>query len=263
MCELLGMSFNLPVTPNISFRGFRHRGENNPDGWGLGWYPDKSSQVVKEPIEAGRSALSEFLKGYSEAKSKIFIAHVRHATIGSKSRKNTHPFYRELSGKEYVFAHHGTLDNHRSIALGRFWPIGDTDSESAFCHLLKCIEEKGVGCWPNEHFRWLESKLQEINSYGTFNCILSDGKFLFCYCDRDGHNGLCFVHRKPPYRKIRLLDEDWEIDLAEEKDPNQSGFIVATNKLTDESWTTFHRRELIVFKDGQIIYPQSPIGQRI
>jgi len=44
MCELLGMSFNLPVRPSISFRGFRHRGEENPDGWGIAFYPDEAGR---------------------------------------------------------------------------------------------------------------------------------------------------------------------------------------------------------------------------
>ena len=35
MCELLGLAFNKPISPSLSFRGFRHRGERNPDGWGL------------------------------------------------------------------------------------------------------------------------------------------------------------------------------------------------------------------------------------
>ncbi len=35
MCELLGLSFNTPVRPNLSFKGFHIRGETNPDGWGI------------------------------------------------------------------------------------------------------------------------------------------------------------------------------------------------------------------------------------
>jgi len=52
MCELLAMSFNLAVRPNISFREFRHRGEKNRDGWGIAFYPDESAQIIKEPIRA-------------------------------------------------------------------------------------------------------------------------------------------------------------------------------------------------------------------
>ena len=83
MCELLGMSFNLPVNPSISFRGFRFRGEENPDGWGMAFYPDEAAQIIKEPISAKRSELSEFLQNYKGVKSKIFIGHVRYASRGA------------------------------------------------------------------------------------------------------------------------------------------------------------------------------------
>ena len=254
MCELLGMSFNLPIRPKISFRGFRYRGENNPHGWGVAFYPDKSVQVIKEPIKSKESLLSKFLQDYQEVKSKIFIAHVRYTSVGLKSHRNTHPFQRELKGIEYVFAHNGTLYNYRNLKPGRFKPIGETDSEYVFCYLLNCIEERNIVQWQKDDFAWLGRKLKEINKYGNFNCIFSDGNHLFCYYDKDGYNGLCFVQRKPPYGRIRLLDEDWEINLDEEKSRLQQGFIVATRILTNELWEDFKFGELIVFKDGQMIY---------
>ena len=254
MCELLGMSFNLPVRPSISFRGFRYRGESNPHGWGIAFYQDESAQVVKEPVKVGKSSLSKFLQDYQEVKSKIFIAHVRYTSVGSKSHKNTHPFYRELNGKEYVFAHNGTLRNYEGLELRRFKPIGETDSEYVFCYLLSCIQKQGINRWKSEYFEWLATKLKEINEYGTFNCIFSDGTLLFCYYDKNGYNGLCFVHRKPPYGQVMLLDEDWRINLAEEKRPEQTGYIIATRRLTNESWRNFKFGELIVFRNGKMIY---------
>ena len=77
MCELLGISFNLPVNPKISFKGFQQRGECNPDGWGIAFYPDESAQIFKEPVEAAESSLANFIQEYSGIKSNIFIAHVR------------------------------------------------------------------------------------------------------------------------------------------------------------------------------------------
>jgi glutamine amidotransferase len=254
MCELLGMSFNLPVNSRVSLKGFRLRGEENPDGWGLAFYPDESAQIIKEPTNAKNSNLSEFLQEFREIQSRIFIGHVRRTSVGSKTYKNTHPFNRELNGKEYVFAHNGTLCNYENLNLGRFKPIGETDSEYAFCHLLSCIEERGINEWKDEDFDWLNEKLREINEYGSFNCIFSDGEHLFCYHDKDGYNGLCFTHRKPPYDQIKLLDNDWDINLAGEKDPKQTGFIVATRRLTNEHWEDFKPGELIVFKDGMRIY---------
>ncbi|HOP95088.1 MAG: class II glutamine amidotransferase [Dictyoglomaceae bacterium] len=255
MCELLGMSFNLPVTPKISFKGFRKRSEQNPDGWGIAFYPDESVQVIKEPLKAAESPLSEFLQDYSGLESKIFIAHVRYSSKGPKSHKNTHPFSRELNGKEYVFAHNGTID-YKSLKLGRFKPIGETDSEYVFCYLLSCIEQRNISEWEKEDFEWLTEKLQEINRYGKLNCLFSDGELLFSYHNQDGYKGLYFLHREPPYGKVTLLDEDWAIDLAEEKSTKQTGYIIATNKLTDEEeWQKFEPGKLRVFKDGKMIYP--------
>jgi len=257
MCELLGMSFNQPVRPNISFRGFRQRGKHNPDGWGLAFYPDDSAQIFKEPLKANESKLSNFLQSYQKIESKIFIGHVRFASRRGLSHKNTHPFSRELNGKEYVFAHNGTIENLEKLPLERFKPVGETDSEHVFCYLLNCIE-KYLGNRTNlsqkDDFDWLKQKLEEINEYGTFNCIFSDGNYLFCYHDKNGYNGLYFVERKPPYGKIRLKDEDWEINLAEEKNPEQKGFIIATKPLTDEKWERFNPGELIVFESGEIRY---------
>jgi len=255
MCELLGLCFNQPVQPRISFRAFRRRGEDNPHGWGLAFYPGKSALILKEPLESVVSALSTFVQEYPYIKSKIFIAHVRRTSIGSISYDNTHPFSRELNGKEYVFAHNGTLRNFRRLKLGRFKPLGKTDSEHVFCYLLSEIEERGIENWTEDDFEWLHEKFREINTYGTFNCLMSDGEYLFAYHDIDGYNGLHYVRREAPFGSIILRDEDYEIDLAEEKDPSQRGYIIATQPLTNEEWQSFSPGELIVFKDGEIVYP--------
>ena len=258
MCELLGMCFNMPVQPKISFRAFRRRGRENPDGWGIAFYPDSGNAacVFKEPLEAMSSRLSEFIAGYERVRSKIFIAHVRLGSMGSACYENTHPFVREVNGKDYTFAHNGTLYGYRALKLGRFKPIGDTDSEYVFCYILYRIEERIVERWTTDDFKWLHEIFREINRYGTFNCLLSDGTYLFCYYDRNGYNGLCLLHRKAPFGAVRLLDEDWEVNLAEEKDPRQEGYIVATRPLTNEEWQPLEFGEMVVFKDGKMVFPR-------
>lgn len=262
VCEILAMSFNLPIKPKISFKGFRYRGKKNPNGWGIAFYPDKSAQVMKEPVEVGKSPLAKFLQNYDGIKTKIFIAHVRRASKGSKSHKNTHPFSRELNGKEYVFVHNGNIENFKNLSTGRFKPIGDTDSEHVFCHLLNWIEEQNIS-WDKNSFNKLSNKLKELNKYGTFNCVFSDGEFLFCYSDKNSYNRLCFLHRKPSYGKIHLVNEELEVNLEEEKRQEQTGFIIATRRLTNESWEDFKPGELIVFKNGKMIYSNKRnVGER-
>ena len=259
MCELLGMCFSKPIQPSISFIGFRNRGEVNRHGWGVAFYPDASAQVIKEPINAAASRLSNFLKDYQRMRSQIVLAHVRHATVGNHTRKNTHPFERELRGKDYVFAHNGTLKRgfKSGLPLGSFAPIGDTDSEHAFCYLLDRMRGRCAGEWTKEDLRWLHNELKKVNSHGFFNCLFSDGEHLFAYRGFDGKRELHFVSRNPPYGKVKLLDQDFEIDLGKDKGGNTQGFIVATRPLTDEAWVPFSPGHLIVFKGGRIVFSET------
>jgi glutamine amidotransferase len=227
MCQLLGLCFNQEVSPSLSFRGFIHRGDYNRDGWGLAYYPDQSALVIKEPLQSNKSLLANFFRDYGIIKSKIIISHVRAASIGNISYMNTHPFHRELGGKEFVFAHNGTLFDYTNLDTGRFKPIGDTDSEHVFCYLLNKIQKENINIynWNQESFNYIYEILKEINQYGYFNCLFSDGEYLFAYHDKNNYNGLYYLERKYPFNIVNLVDEDFEIDLSKEKDPNQRGFI--------------------------------------
>src|SRR5262245_58135059 len=111
MCELMAMSFARPIAADFSIREFARRGEDNADGWGLAWYPDQSVAVVKEPVKWQASPYSTFLETYRGLRSRFYIAHVRVRTIGHEkpTYADTHPFVRELAGREYTFVHNGTL----------------------------------------------------------------------------------------------------------------------------------------------------------
>lgn len=195
MCELLGMSFNTPVRPSISFKGFRRRGEENPHGWGIAFYPDQSVQICKEHTKVTESLLADYVGRNPNIESKLFIAHVRKASVGTLIHQNTHPFARELKGKDFTFAHNGTLADFDGLPLGRFNPVGSTDSEYAFCYLISAIEDKGLNSWDTESFIWLHKLFKKINGFGKFNCLLSDGSYLFCYCSEGAEGKLFYVKR--------------------------------------------------------------------
>lgn len=40
--------------------------------------------------------------------------------------------------------------------------------------------------------------------------------------------------RTAPFDRVSLMDEDWEVDLAGEKRPDQRGVVIATRPLTDD-----------------------------
>jgi glutamine amidotransferase len=62
-------------------------------------------------------------------KSRNVIAHIRKATQGKITLENSHPFIRELWGRQWIFAHNGDLHHFDPPLTGRFTPIGNTDSE--------------------------------------------------------------------------------------------------------------------------------------
>ncbi|MEW6110466.1 MAG: class II glutamine amidotransferase [Nitrospirota bacterium] len=251
MCELLGLNFNQPVQCSLSFRGFRHRGAYNPHGWGIARFDGRACQVFKEPAKALNSRLATFLRDYESFVSKIFIGHVRYASRGNHTFQNTHPFSRTFRSREVALAHNGTLDQVIARDALKFHPVGETDSEYLLCALLTILSEQGIHF---TDFQRIEAVLHEFNGFGNMNLLFSEGDHLYSYRDQDGYNGLCMTKRTAPFDRISLRDEDWEVDLAEEKHPDQRGFVIATRPLTDEKWNDLPPGSLLVFKDGECVY---------
>jgi len=249
MCELLGLDFNQPVRCSFSFRGSRHRGEYNSHGWGIARFDGRASQVFKESIRAPRSRLATLLRDYDFFVSKIFIGHVRYASRGRHTLQNTHPFVRTFRCREVVLAHNGTLDIQRTRL--KFHPVGETDSEWLLCALLTKLSDERIAL---TDFGRIEAVLAEFNGLGDLNLLFSEGEHLYCYRDRDGYNGLCMTERAAPFHRVSLRDEDWEVDLAEEKHPDQRGVVIASQPLTNEKWNPLPLGSLRVFKDGLCVY---------
>ncbi len=263
MCELLGISSSTKVRPGRYFKVFRRRGQEledgqgNPDGWGIALYPDgRAVQVIKEHISAASSRLSEFLSVYEHLCSKVFIAHVRKASRGVVTYSNTHPFSREVMGREYAFAHNGTIRNIRRFPLGRHKPVGNTDSERLFCFILDFIEGKGICGWTEEYLIAFWKFLMAINCRPTkdqpnkLNLLLSDGETLIAYTDFYGIGGLyqlmLRVHGEVPSggRKLSACSQI-------KKNDEETICIVATRPVShDKLWVSIGPGELCAFRNG-------------
>ncbi len=256
MCELMGLTFARPLTASVSIRTFSGRGEENADGWGLAWYPDRAAAIVKEPVKWGESPFARFLEEYPPLRSAIYIAHVRHKTIGGiPCYADTHPFSRERIGREYCFAHNGTLEDPIwSYSTGHYTPLGATDSERTFCHLLAELDHRGGHLEQFEDWEWLHSKLSNLNRLGKLNVLLSDGVRLFAYHDQGAWKGLT-IHRLTldfPNEPQRLRDENISLEL--ETQSSDYGYVIATYPLGEGIWTPFQTGELMVFETGRLRY---------
>jgi glutamine amidotransferase len=255
MCELMGLSFAKPVGAQLSIHAFSSRGAENADGWGLAWYPDRAAAIVKEPIQWGTSSLARFLEGYSPVRSSLFIAHVRHQTIGlAPCYSDTHPFSRERAGREYVFAHNGTLEGDIwTLETGRYTPLGRTDSERAFCHLLNALDHRGGHLDSLDDWIWIHQFLTRLNRLGKLNILFSDGRRLFAYHDRGAWKGLGWhpIRLDSAHPTEHLHDADIEVDLSGQPTLNR-GVVVATHPLGGGNWSRFETGELLVLEEGDI-----------
>lgn len=255
MCELMGLSFERPVSADLSIRSFSARGEENADGWGLAWYPDRAAALVKEPIKWGSSRFARFLEDYPALRSPIYIAHVRYKTVGgAPSYADTHPFCRERDGREYCMAHNGTLEGaFWDLPTGRYCPLGVTDSERAFCHVLGQLDRRGGHLDTPDDWDWLHGLLNGMNAFGYLNVILSDGHRLFCYHDLTAWKGLAFRGFASGGRQIRHVgDETLDLELTGPA-PNR-GYVVASCPLDVQPWHRFRTGELLVLEKGVARY---------
>lgn len=256
-CEVMGFSFSERVSGRHLFADFRVRGARHVDGWGVALYPDKSLQLIKEGKPANESDLAEFLTRYKGLESDILIAFLRTGSpgCGGPSHQNSHPFLRELNGRDFVLAHEGTIHDFREkLKLGRAKPLGINDSEFLCCYLVGRIEEAGINEWNNEAFAWIDRVLRETSTLGSVTCMFSDGEYLFVYLDERDPEDLFYVRRAAPYGSVYFKHAEKEVDLSKIYPKSAKGFVFATRPLTTEKWTPLPAASLMVLKKGEIVY---------
>jgi glutamine amidotransferase len=247
MCQLLGLNANTPTDVVFSFTGFSTRAEEHKDGFGVAFFEGRGARVFVDAQSARHSPVAEMVRGYP-IKSRNVIAHIRKATQGRVALENTHPFQRELWGRYWVFAHNGDLKDYEPHLHAGFRPVGDTDSERAFCWLMQELA-KAHASVPSvaELTTTLRELVPGMAAHGSFNFMLSNGEALWTHCSTQLH----WLVREHPFRSARLADEDLSVDFASLTTPRDRVAVIVTEPLTtDERWAALARGELAVFRDG-------------
>jgi predicted glutamine amidotransferase len=251
MCQLLGMNCNVPTDICFSFEGFRARGgktDEHRDGWGIAFFETLGCRIFLDVNPSVNSAIAELVRHYP-IRSKHVIAHIRKATVGGVALENCHPFQRELWGRYWVFAHNGDLPNFHPENAGVYRPVGQTDSERAFCLILETLRQTFPDQKPPLHqlYTALKDITTTIAAWGTFNYLLSDGEHFFAHSSTK----LCYIVRQAPFAAAHLIDEDLTVDFQELTTAHDRVAVIATTPLTDnEVWTLIQPGELLVFQDG-------------
>jgi len=241
------MNCNTPTDIVFSFTGFATRAHEHCDGFGIAFFESRGVRLMVDHQAAIDSPVAQLVKSYP-IKSKNVIAHIRKATQGRVALENCHPFVRELWGRYWVFAHNGDLKGFEPRLHAAFRPVGDTDSERAFCWLLQEMA-KSHASPPSvaELTHTLRELVPLIAQHGTFNFMLSQGDALWAH----GSTKLHYLVRRAPFGLARLQDEDMALNFAEVATDQDCVAVIATEPLTaDEPWRAFQPGELKVFVDG-------------
>ncbi len=252
MCELLGMSANVPTDIVFSFTGLMQRGGKtgpHKDGWGIAFYEGRGLRLFQDPVASCESEVAKMVQHYL-IKSEVVIGHIRQANVGKVCLVNTHPFVRELWGQHWCFAHNGQLAEFHP-ARGFYRPVGETDSEAAFCDLLNRIRSRFPE--PVEGHALLETLIEACSEYrsrGVFNCLLSNGEWLFSFCSTK----LAEITRRSPFGPAQLRDAELTVDFHAETTPNDVVTVLATEPLTEnERWTLHQPGDWSLWRGGECV----------
>ena len=240
MCELFGLSAAKKVDIDRALKEFYSHAPDHPNGWGLYYNQGCTTDFFYEK-ENRRADRSDTLKAILSRKiyARNAIAHIRQATIGYEEMENTHPFRgTDLSGREWIFAHNGTIFEGDMLLSYTRIQKGETDSERILLYLLDnmnaLIRRKARPLSPGERFAVLEELVYRLSPHNKLNLLIYDGEVLYIHtnCKDSLH--------------IR----------------EQEGIIsVSTKPLGDDSWKPVPFTRLISFKDGRQLMTGASHGQ--
>jgi glutamine amidotransferase len=253
MCRLFGAAASAPV--DISFELLKadnpliRQSERHDSGWGIAYYLNGEPHVQRFPHAAHGDP------GFSEAagaESKLFVVHVRRATVGGLKLENTHPFL----SQRYTYCHNGTiLEPAKLLSLSDRAPMGDTDSERFFNALMAMFD-------PGDVIGSLRRTVEAVCDRCRFSAL----NFLFC-------DGQClYAYRLGLYKLfwlVRNLDLDadtrthYHVHL--ERPHGEHVVLVSSEKLTEsEPWGEFDQDELLICDPADPDHPrvENLLGER-
>ena len=172
MCRLLGLSAGRePISASFWLLdapdSLEVQSRRNADGSGIRFFDHAGAPVLdKQPEAAFRD--EEFTREAKQARSPVFVAHVRWASVGGRTVQNTHPF--AMHGR--IMAHNGGFGDVGRLAeqLGSYRQLvlGETDSEHYFALITQQIDAHGgdVGAGIAAAAGWIAARLP-VSSLNT------------------------------------------------------------------------------------------------
>lgn len=268
MCELLAMSCRYParLTTSLHTLAMHTQVEGGcRDGWGVAYYQGKDVALYREVAPAAGSPQVGYLSTHAPA-TKLAVAYIRKASRGESSLANTGPFVRELGGRMHVFVHNGnlkTMDAPWVSGASRFQPVGNTDSEWAFCWLLDRMAQFH---WADQVLPSVQQRLDAVASIadelramglGPASFLYSDGDVLFAHADRRFHATTGLIAPPALYRFDCPADVAPELHhdcmLADGATLQQMQLIASEPLSAAPAWKPMARGEIVAVRAGEVV----------
>lgn len=225
MCELFATSLKYPLLLNHYLEEFYSHSMNHPHGWGLACISEQSVNIEKEPILAIDSVyLKERL--YAPIDSRIVLAHIRYATMGTMKYENSHPYtLSDNKNNAWTLIHNGTIFKYPKLNPYINVQKGDTDSERILYYLVDRINES----YQTNKFLFdlLNEIFVDMSLENKLNVIFSDGTYVYVHTNYD--SSLYYLQKA-------------------------EGTLFATVPLSHENWQKVPMNQLLIYKQGKLIY---------
>lgn len=243
------MSARLPTRVRFSFEIFARRGGDtgdHQDGWGVALYDGLDCHLMREPEPAAASSLAITFANH-HIRSTVVLSHIRKATNDIPvALANTHPFSREVAGRRICFAHRGQFPGiHKDpdFHLGLDRPVGQTDSEHAFCYLLRAIRAAG-----GLDAQTIKPHLDRLRGRGVANIILTDGRSVLAYADKDMH----LLLRHCPKVEDDEIRDFGGVTFGGFHGEQWVGLIASVPLTNAEAWEPLAPGTLVVLRHGEV-----------
>ncbi|MGH2891690.1 MAG: class II glutamine amidotransferase [Solirubrobacteraceae bacterium] len=250
MCRLFAMSggreavhatFWLLEAPD----SLSQQSRREPDGTGLGHYDREGRPIVsKQAIAAFQDR--EFAREARAVTSRTFVAHVRYASTGGLSERNTHPF--EQEGR--LFAHNGVVQglDRLEAELGDAMSLvkGETDSERVFALITREARRTGdVGEGIAAAARWVAENLPLF----AINLVLISAQDLWALRYPESHDLLVLARAAGGAGGDRHLEHSsprGRIRVHSAQLAERPAVVVATERMDDDpAWRPLASGELL------------------
>lgn len=227
--------------------------------WGLVQYEGSEALCLKEsaarPGSVGQRALSQWDRAVYHS---LFAASSTASSRRDLSRQG--PYVREMAGHHHFFLHEGRLpgiEETYRFPLGSFSPLGESDSERAFCALLSRNQIIWKDGRPERIVRLsiVTDFASRIAPLGAAPFIYSDGDYLYVHSDRRLIDGAV----RPGFYVLETNTRHALKDVTLQSSDAAPLVLISDRPLSDGEWRPMSDGEVLMIRQGEVVDHCKPL----